>query len=88
MIIEFQARWKEMLDGRIENHRFTVELTMGQLHVYFPSKEKWEKESPSWARDIWETAQVQAHEWSKENKIPFSVDEHAWVDFWDEDEKS
>ena len=87
MKIDYQPRWKEMLDGRVGSHRFTVELSMGQLHVYFPSQEKWEAEAPKWAKGLWETAKLQAENWSRENKIPFSIDPYTWIDFSSEEQK-
>ena len=83
MKIEFQPRWKEMLDGKLGEKKFTVELSMGRLHTYFPTQEIWKREAPEWAAGLWDTAQEQARIWCEENKIPFDIDEHTWVEFSD-----
>ena len=52
----FNIRWKEELDGFVDGHRFTVEITMGSLHVYFPSERIWESNAPAWAKGMWPAA--------------------------------
>jgi len=81
MKIRYQPRWKEILDGFVEHHHFSVEITMGDLHVYFPTEEAWNATAPEWAKDLWPEARDGAEEWSRKNAIPFEVDQAAWVDF-------
>lgn len=78
---EFNIRWKEELDGFVDGHRFTLEITMGSLHVYFPSEETWERSAPDWAKGMWPDASEAAARWATNNSIPFEVDERAWVSF-------
>jgi hypothetical protein len=87
MGIEFQPRWKEMLDGFIEGRRFTLEITMGRLHVFWPREEVWEKSAPIWAKGRWKEAKESAIEWCESQKIPFDEDISAWVEFESQNEK-
>lgn len=81
MKIRYEPRWKEMLDGFYGKHKFVVELTMGRLHVYFPTEATWKQTAPDWAKDLWDQAQREASEWSREQGIRFDIDETAWVEF-------
>lgn len=81
MKIRYQARWKELLDGFYEGHHFTVEMTMGVSHVYFPTEETWNGTAPEWARGLWKQARDDAETWSLANSVLFNVDPAAWVDF-------
>ena len=70
-----------MLDGFIDGHQFTIEMTMGIEHVYFPTEEIWDRTAPKWACGIWEQARNEASIWCLINSIPFDVDHAAWVEF-------
>jgi hypothetical protein len=35
-----------MLDGFYGPHRFTIEMTMGKLNVYFPTEDRWNRTAP------------------------------------------
>ncbi len=81
--IYYHAAWRETLIGTYEEHHFHVELTMGKLHVYFPSEQKWIKTSPEWAADLWKDAVDTARKWCEKEKIPFSIDDNGWFYFID-----
>lgn len=87
MEIDYQPKWKEELVGTCGNHQFTVEMTMGKLHVFFPLESRWEATAPAWAKGRWSEAKVQAEAWAKSQGIPFDMDEQAWVAFHDEQER-
>jgi len=79
--IKYHPKWKETLVGSIEENIFYVEMTMGTLHVYFPTEEAWNASAPLWARDKWEAAKEAAKDWCREQNIPLTIDNAAWVDF-------
>lgn len=81
MNLTYRSRWKEMLDGFYGPHQFTVEMTLGELHVFFPTEERWNRTAPAWAQGLWKKARDGAEAWGKAKSIPFSVDPGAWVDF-------
>ena len=70
-----------MLDGFVGTHRFTVELTMGVLHVYFPTENTWNANAPEWALGLWTSARDQTMAWCQSKSIPFDIDSTAWVEF-------
>lgn len=81
MAIEYRPRWKEMFDGFVGNNKFTVEMTMGTDHVYFPTERTWESNAPDWAKGLWSSARDEAVAWCEKNSVPFDIDQAAWVDF-------
>ena len=81
MTIEYTPRWKEELIGVLEGNQFVVELTMGRLHVYFPSESTWESSAPDWAKGKYLLARTAAEDWSSKNDSDFTVDENAWIDW-------
>ena len=78
---KFQPKWKEELIGTIDGKQFTVELTMGTLHVYFPTAEKWEASAPIWAKGKWEQVKIDLADWCLKEKIPLTIEQNAWVEF-------
>jgi hypothetical protein len=48
--IHFAARWKEELVCTMDGKQFVLELTMGKVGAYLPTKEKWEASAPEWAK--------------------------------------
>jgi len=79
--IEFQPEWKELLNGTIDGKRFTIELTMGTLTVYFPTAAKWETSAPIWAKGKWEQVRAELITWCEKAKIPLVIEDNAWVEF-------
>jgi hypothetical protein len=47
MSFEFTPRWKEELVCECADGRLVVEITMGILHVYFPSEARWSRDAPT-----------------------------------------
>jgi hypothetical protein len=78
---KFQPKWKEELIGTIDGKQFTIELTMGVLTVYFPTAAKWEASAPIWAKGRWEQVKSELTDWCEKEKIPFVIEENAWVEF-------
>ena len=81
MTISYKARWKEMLDGLAGDQGFTVEMTMGTTHVYFPTEATWQLTAPNWAVGLWQQARDGAESWCASNSVAFTIDDSAWVDF-------
>lgn len=79
--ITFEPRWKEELVCTMDGRRFVIELTMGQLHAYLPSKETWERDAPDWAKDQWDRVHQDLATWCKGQSMPLSVEDRAWVSF-------
>lgn len=79
--ITYNARWKELLVGKIGENCFHVELTMGVLHVYFPNEASWNKSAPTWAKGKWSAAKESAELWCSKEGIPITIDDKAWVEF-------
>lgn len=81
MKISYQPKWKEELVGTYGEHEFTVEMTMGKAHVFFPEESIWEENPPPWAIGVWSEAKNAAMEWAESQGIPFTIDKAAWVYF-------
>lgn len=79
--IEFAPKWKEELICRLDDRQFVLELTMGTLNAFLPTKAKWEATAPDWARHQWERVHADLEAWCKQQKIPLVVEDHAWVEF-------
>ena len=79
--ITFQPRWKELLDCRTPWGEFSVELTMGVLHVYFPDEARWTKDAPTPFHDKWRAVFAALEAWCTQQEIPLSVRTDAWVEF-------
>lgn len=77
----YNPKWKEELVGNYGDYYFSVELTMGILHVYFPEESTWANNAPDWAVGKWSEARDVAKEWADSQNIPFTIDKAAWVDF-------
>lgn len=79
--IQFEPKWKELLECTMDGHKFTVEITMGTLAVYFPTQSKWESQAPEWAKNCWYRVKDDLSDWCKQQRIPMNIQEDAWVDF-------
>jgi hypothetical protein len=88
MKFTYQPKWKEELVGTYGENKFTVEITMGELHVYFPFESTWENNAPGWAKGKWLMAKEQAEDWARSQEIPLTVDQAAWVDFHKDEAKT
>jgi len=78
-MIRFSTRWKEELVAESAEGSLVFEFSMGQPHVYFPSKELWEKEVPAWARSRWDEFHASCTEWCHRQGVPISVVENTFV---------
>lgn len=77
----FHPRWKEELVGTMDGRQFVTEITMGSLHVYFPTKLRWEAAAPDWAKGQWERVKADLEEWCASENIPLNFEDNAWVTF-------
>ena len=77
--IIFKQRWKEELEAISDERKLVFELTLGTLHVYFPSEVRWLAIVPAWAKEKWQLYLEACTDWCKQNKIPISVVEDAYV---------
>lgn len=79
--VQFEPKWKEELICTMDAKRFTIELTMGVLTVYFPTRSKWETIAPDWAKPHWERVKNDLATWCLQQAIPLHIDDNAWVAF-------
>ena len=79
--VQFEPRWKEELLCSIDGHTFIVEMTMGVLTVYMPTKSKWEQIAPEWAKSHWQRIITDLSAWCDAEKIPLKYDDNAWASF-------
>jgi len=77
-IIDFSIRWKEELVAKTQFGSLIFEFTMGENHVYFPSKELWINNCPDWAKDKWETYYDACNRWCKSKHNPISIAENTF----------
>ena len=77
--IRFNPRWKEELVASSADGVLIFELTMGALHVYFPDPPRWKAAAPPWAKDKWKIYHDACTEWCRQNKIPISVVDNAYL---------
>jgi hypothetical protein len=80
MSFEFTPRWKEELVCECAEGKLVVEITMGVLHVYFPSEARWKRDAPTWARMRYEEILGDLTRWCTAKSIPLTVDDSAWMD--------
>lgn len=79
--VEFTPKWKELLIGRMDGHRFTIEMTMGVAKVFLPSEKTWNATAPDWARNQWPRVHSDLKLWCRQQSIPLVVEDTAWVEF-------
>lgn len=79
--VQFEPKWKEELVCTMDGKKFIVELTMGVLTVYFPTKSKWATSAPEWARPQWERVRADLSAWCQQQNIPLIIEDSAWVQF-------
>lgn len=75
----FQPRWKEELACSSALGTFVLEMPMGVVCVYFPTKSTWEREAPAWVSRDWATVLSQLQAWCQSNRIPLHVEDTARV---------
>jgi len=79
--VGFHIRWREELVCTMDGQQFVVEITMGELHVYFPTQKTWESSAPDWAKPQWERVRNDLIAWCEREKIPVDFEDNAWVTF-------
>lgn len=81
----FTPKWKEELVCRTPWAAFTVEITMGVLHVYFPDEAKWKKDLLGHLHDKWSEVVQELGRWCEKEKIPLSLVPDAWIELHKEE---
>ena len=79
--VQFQPKWREELVCTMDGKKFSIELTMGVLRAYVPTRPRWEATAPDWARRQWEQVKEDLSAWCHQEKIPLVIDDKAWVAF-------
>jgi len=77
--IKFNIRWREELEAVTSDKKLIFEITMGQLHVYFPTESRWAVAAPAWAKDEWKMYADSCTVWCAQNRIPISFVDDAYV---------
>jgi hypothetical protein len=77
--IDFTPRWREELVATSAEGKLIFELTMGEMHVYFPGEERWQVSVPDWAKEKWQHYLDACRNWCRQNNIPISIMENALV---------
>ncbi len=77
---EVRGRWKEELVCKGPEGSLVFEMTMGVLHVYFPTPEKWLAEAPAWAKPKRDEILEAIRAYCKQSNVPLTIDDKAWVD--------
>jgi hypothetical protein len=71
---EFKAQWKEELVCSCAFGSFVLDMPMGVVSVYLPTKEHWKEVAPTWALELWDALYQQLQEWCETGKIPLHLD--------------
>lgn len=79
MRIDLQPRWREELVARSEQGTLVFELTMGKMHLCFPSPELWASSVPPWALPLWPEFEQACRDWCQRQAIPMTVTDHTFV---------
>ena len=77
--IHFAPRWREELVATSAEGKLIFELTMGEMHVYFPDEKRWETLVPAWAKDKRQHYLDACSDWCRQNNIPVSIVENTFV---------
>jgi hypothetical protein len=77
--IRFNIRWREELQAISTEGILLFEITMGELHVYFPTEKRWELSAPDWAKEKWKIYVDACSNWCAQNKIPISMVDDAYI---------
>ena len=75
----FKPRWKEELVCETPHADFVIEITMGELHVYFPTQERWLSLVPECLHSEYNQIIQELENWCRKQNIPFTCDFQAWV---------
>lgn len=78
-IYRFQARWKEEMLCTCSLGSLILDMPMGVVSVYLPTRSKWEATAPAWAREQWRSVHEQLSQWCSRNTTPLHIEENAQV---------
>lgn len=78
-VFRFRPRWKEELVVTGPGGRFVLELTMGRLTAYLPTRDAWSGQAPHWAIDLWPSLRSDLERWCAANKAGLEIDPTASV---------
>jgi hypothetical protein len=71
---KFEPKWKEELVCSCALGSFVLDMPMGVVSVYLPTKEHWKEVAPHWALELWDALYQQLHDWCETQKIPLHLD--------------
>lgn len=71
---EFKPMWKEELVCTCALGSFVLDMPMGVISVYLPTKEHWKEVAPALALELWDALSQQLKEWCEKQKIPLHLD--------------
>lgn len=77
--IQFDPRWREELVATSQEGKLVFELTMGELHVYFPDENRWHSSVPEWALEKFDIYKEACKKWCDGKGIPFTIAEQTFV---------
>jgi hypothetical protein len=75
----FQPRWKEQLVCQCELGQIILDMPMGIVSVYVPTKDAWLEVAPIWAVPLWDSFFEQLTAWCDSQKIPLHVDDAGYL---------
>jgi hypothetical protein len=73
-------RWKEQLVWDDGETRLVFELTMGVEHVYFPTRQAWDRQVPDRVKHRYDEVLADIEAWCRKSKTPLTVEPHARVE--------
>jgi hypothetical protein len=76
----FQPRWKEELVCQCELGQIVLDMPMGTVSVYVPTRDAWKTVAPVWAAPFWESFYEQLGAWCDTQKIPLHLDAIGYGD--------
>lgn len=71
---EFKSQWKEQLVCSCALGSFVLDMPMGVVSVYLPTKEHWQQVAPKWALTLWDALYQQLKQWCEGQEIPLHLD--------------
>jgi hypothetical protein len=73
-------KWKEQLVWEDGPTRLIFELTMGADHVYFPTREAWDRQVADAVRPRYDEVLADIETWCRKKKTPLTVEPHARIE--------
>lgn len=78
-IFQFHGRWKEELVVTAQGGSFVLDMPMGILSVYLPTRQAWEEVAPEWARQLWPDLKWELEEWCEAHDAQLYLDASAGI---------